>query len=364
MNPFTVNYHPDYFCDRDTEITRLRENLENGLNTLVHSPRRMGKSSLIKHLFNQLGKDKSYETLFIDLFATSRLEDLLRLLAEGILKKYHSKNILEGIKTLLKGLSPSITFGHDGTPVLSMSLKESEQETTFSQLFDYLEGRKKKVVLAFDEFQEIASYPEKAEAILRTYIQKMSNVHFIFSGSTNHMMQNMFYSASRPFYQSSEVMVLEKISHAQYGRFIDSCFNQFSKQIQPEAVDYILDFTENYTYYTQVICNQCFYKTEQLLTVDEAMDIASGYIENRKIDYLNLFNLLAENQKKVVVAVANESVVSKPTSNEFLSKHKLSSASSILQAINTLHTKDIVYKTPDGFVIYDVFFKRFLQRYR
>lgn len=363
MNPFTLTYHTDYFCDRQNEMIRLKENLANGLNTLVHSPRRLGKSALIRHLFHTLENKKEYDTIYIDLFATKNIEDLIRTFAESILEKYHKKSILTGIKELLKGITPTLSFSQDGTPSLSLSLKEGQVETSLGQLFKYLEDRNKRVIVAFDEFQEVANYPEKAEALLRSYIQKLSNVKFIFSGSSNHILQNMFYSAARPFYQSSEVLVLEKIDYDKYFQFIESCFLENSKQIEKEAIDHILDFTEIYTYYTQVICNQAFFRTDEKLKLDDAIEITTSYIENRKVDYMGIYNLLPDNHKKVVVAVAKEGIVQKPSSIEFLMKYKLPSSSSTIQSINALVTKEIIYRRPEGYVIYDVFFKRFLEKY-
>lgn len=363
MNPFTLNYYPEYFCDRVSETRQLNENILNGLNTLLHSPRRLGKSTLIFHLFHQLEKKGKYETIIIDLFATSNMEDFLRIFAEKLLLKYHQKSFIKGLTSLLKGLSPTLTFSQDGTPMLGLSINKSQHETTLSQLFDYLEKRKKKVIIAFDEFQEIASYPEKAEAILRTYIQRLNNVKFIFSGSSNHLLQEMFYSAKRPFYQSCEVLVLEKINRKSYADFIKKLFNKNSKKIDQTAVDHILDFSKVYTYYTQVICNQAFYKTDNNLDYTQAVQITQAYIENRKSDYQSLFNLLSENQKKIVVAIAKENIVSAPSSINFILKYKLPSVSSTLQAIKTLANKEIIYKDPKGYIIYDVFFGRFLQMY-
>ncbi|MEZ5197733.1 MAG: ATP-binding protein [Bacteroidales bacterium] len=363
MNPFTLTYHPDYFCDRQKEMTRLKDNLSNGLNSLVHSPRRLGKSALIRHLFHSIEDIKEYDTIYIDLFATKNMEDLIRTFAESILGKYYKKSILNGIKELLKGVTPTLSFSQDGTPVLSLSLKEGQVETSLGQLFKYLEDRNKKVIVAFDEFQEVANYPEKAEALLRSYIQKLLNVKFIFSGSSNHILQNMFYSAARPFYQSSEVIILDKIDYDKYFQFIELCFLENSKQIDKEAIDHILEFTETYTYYTQVICNQAFFRTENKLQLDEAIEITTSYIENRKIDYMGIYNLLPDNHKKVVVAVAKEGIVQKPSSIELLMKYKLPSSSSTIQSINALATKEIIYRRQEGYVVYDVFFKRFLERY-
>ena len=363
MNPFTVKYNSEHFCDREAEIKQLKANIDNDLNTLIHSPRRLGKTALIYHLFHKLERSRKYETIFVDLFATSEMEDLLKGFSEKILEKYHKKNFIEGIKNVLKGISTTLSVSQDGTPKIGLQLTESNKVSTLNQLLNYLEGRKKKVIVAFDEFQEVVNYPEKAEAILRTAIQPLSNVIFIFSGSTNHLLRDMFFSPKRPFYQSTEVLALGKIERKKYFRFIKSTFEKYSKKSDVQAVDYILDFTECYTYYTQVISNQAFYQTEEVLTEEMVRQIVSDYLESKKTDYQNLLNLLPENQKKLAIAVAKEDIIAKPTSMEFIMRHKLPSISSVSQAVKVLTTKEILYKNNDGYSVYDVFFKRFLQRY-
>ena len=363
MNPFSLNYDPEYFCDREKELQQLKDNLVNGLNTLLHSPRRMGKSALIKHVFHELENENKVETIYVDLFATQKMEDLVRVLAEKILEKFHKKNIIAGIKNVLKGISPTLSFAMDGTPQLSIKLSESQLEPSLKQLFKYLESRKKKVVVAFDEFQEIATYPEKAEAMLRTYIQQLYNINFIFAGSSNHILKNMFYSASRPFYQSSEVLVLDRIKREEYAQFISNCFSINSKKIATDAIEGILDFTETYTYYTQVICNKAFFRTENELSVEEVIILTNDYIENRKEDYMGIYNLLSANQRRVVVAIAKKGLVEKPSSIDFLMKYQLPSASSTLQAFDALTKKEIIYKNKNSYVVYDIFFKRFLIHY-
>lgn len=363
MNPFTLNYHPDYFCNREAELNQLKENLTNGRNTLLHSPRRLGKSALIRHLFHHFEQNGEFETIFVDLFATRNMEELIKVFTEKILEKYHKKNFVEGISKLLKGISPELSFSQDGTPKISLNINESQQESTLSDLFRYLETRKKKVIVAFDEFQVIANYPQKAEAILRTHIQELQNILFVFSGSSNHLLQQMFYSAKRPFYQSSEVMVLEKIEREAYQEFILRLFSLSKKKTEEVAIQHLLDFSEVYTYYTQAIFNQAFYKTEKKLTLENAYEIAQTYLENRKADYQSLLSLLPANQQKMVIAVAKNDVTKFPTSIDFIMQHKLPSVSSVSQAINALVEKEIVYKTNEGYTVYDVFFKRFLQKY-
>ena len=363
MNPFSLYYNPAYFCDREEELSYLKQNAENGLNTMIHSPRRLGKSAIIHHLFNSLEKEKAFETLYVDLFASENLNDFARMFGEVLLAKYHKKNLVEGVKRLFKGLYASVSFSPDGSPSLNLGIGEGQFEASLNQLFGYLEQREKPVLIAFDEFQEIASYPEKAEATLRTIIQRLQNVHIIFSGSSMHILQNMFFSAKQAFYQSSQSMLIGKIPQDKYAAFIKKNFLEYNKEITDDAIAHLLEFTETHTYYTQVVCNIAFYKTLKKLDLEQAIQITTEYIEIRKMDYQGVLKLLPLNQQKVLIAIAKEGVVAKPTAVDFLMKFRLPSASSTLQAVNVLSEKEMIYKTTHGHTVYDVFLRRFLERY-
>ena len=362
MNPFALYYIPEYFCDRKDELNKLLENIQNGRNTLLHSPRRLGKSALIKHLFHTLETEKKYDTLYVDLFATEDMSGLIKAFAGKVLARYHSKNFLYGVKTLLRGVSPEISFSLDGTPQIGLTINKSQEKATLGDIFRYLEKRRKKVIVAFDEFQEAALYPEKAEAVLRSAIQDLSNVQFIFSGSSNHLLRQMFFSAKRPFYQSSEVLALDKIKREVYAGFVRKNFEKSGKRIEGEALEYLLDFSDGYTFYAQLVFNQVFPKAKKI-TYRDAVEVAYEVLENRKADYQGLLRLLTENQKKVLIAIAKEEYVSQPSSINFIMKNRLSSASSVLQAARTLEEKEILYKTEKGLTVYDIFLKRFLQMY-
>ena len=128
----------------------------------------------------------------------------------------------------------------------------------------------------------------------------------------------LYYSAKRPFYQSSEVIVLDKINRIKYAEFIKSLFEKGKKKIEKKAIDHLLDFSDVYTYYTQAICNQSYYQTKGNLTEKMVMDITKTYIQNRKADYQSLFSLLPKNQKKLVIAIALKGIVSEPSSINFI----------------------------------------------
>jgi len=362
-NPFSFNYNPDHFCDRKDELHRLESNFFNGINTMVHSARRLGKSFLIRHLFYNLEKENLVDTLYVDLFATQNMQELIQKLADKVLQKYHQRNILKGIQLLLKGLSPTVSFDKDGTPKFSIEVQPPQYKASLEQIFSYLEKKDKKVLIAFDEFQEVANYPEKAEALLRTHIQEVSNIGFIFSGSTGHILREMFLGAKRPFYQSADVLVLGKIDREVYSNFIISNFESGGKSIEIEAIEFILDFSDVHTYYTEMLCNLCFSQGNKTLTAKEAALIAENFLDNRKFDYLNILNLMTENQRKLMKAIALEGIVARPNANEFLQKHNLPSPSSVNQTLKVMLDREILFQTLDGYQIYDVFFGRFLEKY-
>ena len=362
-NPFSLVYNPDHFCDREQELRQLESNAFNGINTVIHSPRRLGKSFLIRHLFHQMEKENLVKTIYVDLFATENMEDLIQNLSTKVLDTFHRRNLFKGIEQVLKGLNPTVSFDRDGTPKFSLEINPKQYNSSLEQIFSYLEKRNKKVLIAFDEFQEVAGYPEKAEAMLRSQIQTLNNVNFIFSGSTGHILQEMFLGAKRPFYQSADVLVLRKIDRDIYKPFIVTTFKNGGKNIDPEAVDFILEFTEIHTYYTEMLCNVCFSQTKKALTLEMAEDMAIKFLENRKFDYLNILNLMTENQKKLLKAVALEGEVTKPNANEFIQKNNLPAASSINQALKVLLNKEILFQTVSGYKVYDVFLRRFIERY-
>ncbi len=363
FNPFNPKYSFDYFCGREKEINRLEANINNGYNTLIHSERRIGKTVMIKYLLNKLEKEGSYETIYIDLFSTSSMSDFIKQLTERILEKYHKNNLLSGIKKLLFGINASFSLDANGIPKVSLSLKNDEIDSTLGQLFGFLNNRKKRIVIAFDEFQEIVFYPEKAEAIIRTYAQYSENISFIYAGSTNHMLRAMFYSASKPFYQSSDIIVLPKIPYETYWAYLESLFMEFKRKIDKNALDFILDFTDRHTYYTQFFCNYVFYKSGKNISLKEVMTHSIELLENRRDDYMGLYRLLSANQRKIAIAIAKEEVVLKPLANNFLHQYKLPTPSSVSLAVKTLIEKEVLYSDDNGVKIYDVFFRRFLNKY-
>lgn len=164
-NPFVMYGYKgaEYFCDREKETEKMMTSLHNERNITLVAPRRMGKTGLIHHVFQQL--EKQYDDVkcfYLDIFATKNLEQMVQLMASKI-------------------------------PTFSLDLKPNEGRESLKRIFEYMKQSGKRCYVAIDEFQQIMNYPEDGvEALIRSYIQFLPNVYFVFSGSQQHMMEEMF----------------------------------------------------------------------------------------------------------------------------------------------------------------------------
>ena len=214
-NPFVVYGYKgaEYFCDRQKETEKMISSLHNERNITLVAPRRMGKTGLIHHVFHQMEEQYAeVKCFYLDIFATKNLEQMVQLMASEIIGKLDtvSQSALRKVQEFFSSWRPTLTIDElTGIPSFSLDLKPSEGKESLKRIFEYLKQSGKRCYIAIDEFQQILSYPEDGvEAMIRSYIQFLPNVYFVFSGSQQHMMQEMFLSANRPFFQSSLVLSL------------------------------------------------------------------------------------------------------------------------------------------------------------
>jgi hypothetical protein len=271
--------------------------------------------------------------------------------------------------TFLKGLRPVITYDPlSGAPEVRFEYSAiSDYEVTLSALLNFLNEQGTDIYLAFDEFQVIASYEEgNAEAMLRTMIQPLNNIHFIFSGSNRHMMNEIFHSSKRPFFASTRIMSLPAISGENYSRFISDRFAENKRKIFPEAVSFVLDWTRRHTYYTQSVCNTLFSSGGREIDIQSAKAVCGEILEEQEKTFLQYRNLLTSNQWQVLTAVAKEGKVYRPQSGEFLSRYSLGTPAGSKRAIDALLAKEMIYEESDSsgtfYSVYDLFLSRWLER--
>lgn len=350
-NPFYITgiIPEPYFCDRDKETVWFIRTLENKAHILLTSPRRMGKTQLIRHVFEQPSiKDNCY-TFYTDIYPTTSLHELVLFLSKEIYSVLvpKGKSVIDKFLAGLHSLAGS--FGYDpmtGNPTFDIKLGDIHTpELTLEEIFSYLEQADKPCIFAIDEFQQISQYPEKnVEATLRTHIQKMSNCLFIYAGSNRHILENMFNSAAKPFYNSASQIYLDRIPKEVYTAFADEQLSKAGRKISPEALSLAYDLFEGHTYYVHNVLHNAFAYLEPEKMIDEK-DInmlLNDILEEKGRSFASVMNQLNFQQKETIIAIAKEGKASGVTSVRFVKKHALKSPSSVQYAISALLEKQLL----------------------
>lgn len=361
-NPFITSGYvsPEYFCDRETETQQLIQNIQGHSHTVLISPRRMGKTGLIEHCFNQDIIKNNYHTFFIDIYSTMNLNDFVFLMGNRICNSLKSKDkkFMELFVKVVKSIQFTIGFDEAGMMNGSFGLGDiKDSQKSLEEIFQYLEEAKRPCVIAIDEFQQIEKYPEKnVEALLRTYIQHCHNATFIFAGSQRHIIQNMFASASKPFYNSSSMMSLGPIAKEKYVNFAVKMFAKFGKTCAAEWVEALYDTLEGHTWYMQAVLYLAFYMTDKECSPAIINEALIKRVTDNEDVYVSIFYGLSERQRQVLKAIAVEGKASQTQSVAFIKKHNLTSASSVQSAIRQLMDRDLITMEKNTYRVDDRFF--------
>lgn len=369
-NPFVYNGYEGlyYFCDREKETQNMVSALKNGRNLTLISPRKIGKTGLVKHVFNRIHtENKDAICVYIDIFSTQNLHDFVQTLGVAIVEEalQREKSLMGKVLDYFKAWRPVIGFDSlTGMPSLSLNIDPSRDEFTLNGIFDHLERSKKEVYVAIDEFQQVANYPEKGtEALLRSRIQ-FSPAGFIFSGSRQHIMAEMFSSPKRPFYQSTEFLNLQPLPEAAYYDFARHFFEARKGSLSEEVFHDVYQRFSGHTWYVQLLMNRLYEETKRVETVQQANNAILSVLNTLSPQYENLMAFLTNNQINLLKAIAKESKVEQIQSNDFIKRNDLPSPSSIKTALDVLLDKELVYAEPDGYIVYDRFLNLWLQRMR
>lgn len=367
-NPFLVYGYvsPRYFCDREEETKKMLSALDNGRNVTLIAPRRMGKTGLIKNTFYQMQQQHAEVACFyMDIFATRDLSSLVRLLAKTVLGQLDtlSETVLNKLTTFFRTCRPMISVDElTGVPTVTLDFVPDKSEQTLKEIFDYMVASSRQCYLAIDEFQQISFYPEKGtEALLRSFIQFMPNVHFIFAGSSRHLMEEMFTSTKRPFYQSTQLMMLHEIREESYYRFASAFFEAKGCSLSKQVFGWIYTRFAGYTWYIQALLNRLYELNESVADVRQAEQVLINLLEENAQVYQNLIVLLTDNQLTLMRAIAHEGIVASPNRGDFIKRHGLKAPSSVNTALKSLLEKELIYKSATGYMVYDRFMSVWLQ---
>jgi AAA+ ATPase superfamily predicted ATPase len=373
-NPFKYGKEVtgEYFCNRKKEIEDILKFMRSSTNLIIFSQRRFGKTSLIKETLIRVKKE-GMAAIYVDLGSVlsekTFVQTYSRAIAESISGGPIDK-LLTLVKELFRKLRPSITLDEfTKQPKVEFSLDKGELvpyiEDVLSLPQRYQRKLNKKIVVVFDEFQEIGKLEnDRLEKLMRSFIQTHQDICYIFSGSKRHLIYEMFSNPNRPFYKSASHYPIGKIKKEELSAFIIKRFKDTSRKISDESVSSVLEICESHPYYVQFLCSILWDLTKGDVDVEDVLEAVEVLMERESASYTNTWDLLTIPQKKLLVAIAKKTEDEKLFSADFLSRYELGYPSGVNVSLQSLMKKDIIDKEKDEYSIIDVMFKKWiLQKY-
>ena len=361
----------DYnFIGRERETKRLLDNFKGGINVILMSPRRLGKTSLVKHVCNKLD-NKDIITVYLDIFGCKSEYDFYNKLTAEVLKQTASKHELwfEEAKEFLYRLTPKISFSPEPNSDFSISLGITPKTHTPEEVLQMAETiaikRKKRIVICIDEFQQIGEMAnsKQIQARLRTVWQHQKHVSYCLFGSKHHLMSTIFLHRSMPFFQFGDTISLNKIATEDWVEYIVSHFADGKRTISHALAEEICKFTENYSAYVQQLAWLVFTLKEEGETVTEndVKQAENDLLATNDILFMQMIEPLSEFQLNFLRAIA--SGIKKDFGlSEVREEYNLGSYSNITRLKTALLERDLIEKKETELVITDPIFAKWLKR--
>jgi len=334
------------FVDREEELKSLIDALLSGENILLHSPRRLGKSSLLKETLQRIGNKRL--SIYIDLWECLSEEEIAEKLISGIINTAYTtlEKAAAAMREMITSARPLLTVERDGS--IGIKLEFIEREKTLKEALTMIqkvsERRGKKVVVVIDECQVIAEFEgHRLEKVFRTTLQEQTMVTYVFSGSKQHVLKAMVTQKTRPFYRQLRPMTLGPIAIGAFTPFIKNSFTKIGG-IDNRVIAEIYRFVSGNPQRTQQISHFLFSRAvagESLtatLVEKVVFDICMS-IDKEFEDELD--GIKNTRQRRILKALVIEST-QKPLSSEFLKKYSLGPASSVQTALKGLLEKGIL----------------------
>lgn len=337
----------DSFINRSEDIKRIQQNIKSGINTLIISPRRWGKSSLMKQVA-LLNKDKKTKFAFIDFFNIRTEEDFFEKYSTEIIKCTISKKeeLLQAGKNFFQKISPSFSFGTDPVNDFSLRFSWREAQKSKAEIIDLPEtiARKKgiKIVVCIDEFQGISKLKDhiSLEQELRSYWQHHEKSCYCLYGSRKHMMLELFKTESRAFFRFGDLFLLEKIAEKHWIKYIQTSFRNSGKKISVDLVNLMIRSTNNHPDYLQQLCHNAWNATETEANeriIETAMDLV---VRSNALHYQDICEALSNTQLNLLLAIRDGET--KLTASQTMQKYNLGTPRNVTKNKKVLEEKDIV----------------------
>ena len=371
-NPFVFGKAAEgtYFTDRTEDAKRLNANLTHGINTILISPRRWGKTSLVKKVITEIDRPQ-IKSVFIDIFQCKSEYEFYHAFASAVIKQTSSKldEWMDTAKTFLSNLSPKFSFGADPMNDFSLSLEWSPKDDTEIDILQLPERIAKKknirLIVCLDEFQQIAGFDDSLtfQKKLRSVWQHQQNVTYCVFGSKKHLMDNIFNDSGNPFYKFGDMMFLKKIPTEEWIPFICAKFQETGKTISAEQAAKICEATENLSSYVQHLAWVVWYKTDRVVTNKDVTAAIDDLLEQNKVFFQREVEQLSEHQLNFLRALAN-GVTTGFSRKDVIKKYRLESSANVQSVKKALLKKDLIDVDGQEISFNDSLFKQWLKRQR
>ncbi|MGC9342317.1 MAG: AAA family ATPase [Bacteroidales bacterium] len=353
-NPFQfgVVIEDNAFCNRKAEIEFLKNQISNAYSTWLFSPRRFGKTSLVEKVFRET---KSAICIFVDLYNIKSVDDFSRKYSEIIAKELFNwkddvRKLTKKLADNFKKLSPSVSFDEFGNPGFKLNINKIEKQADIETILEIPNRiqtqRKKRICIAFDEFQEIKRIDPFLLNWMRSSFQRHTNISYIFLGSKQSMMDDIFASSHSPFYEFAVKMNLSVISHDDLSGFIKEKFEDHNLKITQNTINAILSKSDCQPHYTQFFASVVFELISKGMDQEQDNFTQSwlNKVMHSQIDiFQDIFDQLTNTQRTVLQALSKLNDLG-IYSDEARSRYKLPVSSSLTEALKALQKKALIYK--------------------
>jgi hypothetical protein len=337
-----------WFTDREDDTKRLKANFTHGINTIIISPRRWGKTSLVLKVTNEIN-EKNRLAVNIDIFACRTPEDFYQIFAREIIRQTSNKweEWVANTKKFLSNLTPKISFGSDPNAefLLSIDLKNTQLNTEVLSLPQKIAQDKGiKIVVCIDEFQQIADFPDSLtfQKKLRSVWQLQSqSVSYCLYGSKKHLLNTLFSKQSSPFYKFGDVIFLQKITEEKWVQYICERFSKTGKHITEDLAAEICRTVENHSSYVQQFAWLVWVRTENTATERDIKDALDDMINQNTMLYYSYIEGLTALQINFIRAIA-DGVHDGFSQQEILSKYHLGVSANISRIKKSLENKELI----------------------
>lgn len=365
---YGMSVEGENFTDRELETKRLKLNFENGVNSILISPRRIGKTSLVRKVMKMMD-EPAIKVVFMDIYKCRTEYEFYEKFASTIIQATASKmdKMLENAKEFIMSITPKIVYSPEPNTDFSLSLGVTPRNNTPEEILDLPEriARKRgiRIVVCIDEFQQIGemSNSQAVQKTIRSVWQHHRQTSYCLFGSKQHLMANLFYSRKMPFYQFGDMFFIKKIPAEKWIPFIVGRFQSAGKQIPEVLAQKICEIVDNYSSYVQQLAWNVFALSGEVATeqsFDEGLNATLAQVSPLFVEQTASLTGYQLNFIRAICQGFHDDFGKR----EITSRFDLGSRSNLTKLKTALVEREIVEQTEDGFYLADPLFEYWFKR--